>query len=163
MLIVGQFLVLLQLVKLWEQRTNRDYWQLLVLGLLMMVAAAISTSSLWFGLLFLLYLVLSLYCCLLFHLKVESENAGAAMAIPRHRFSRSTLSQDQRYLSSSVWRLAALGPLRVTPGTRPLLLAALVAGLALLGLLAMLLLLTARRIAALERAADAKVSPQPGA
>jgi protein-glutamine gamma-glutamyltransferase len=108
-LLVGQFLVLLQLVKLWEQRTNRDYWQLLVLGLLMMVAAAISTSSLWFALLFLLYLILSLYCCLLFHLKVESENAGAAMAILGHRFSRATLSQDQRYLSSSVWRLAAMG------------------------------------------------------
>jgi type III secretion protein J len=49
--------------------------------------------------------------------------------------------------------LAALGPLRITPGTRPLLLGALVVGLALLGLLATLLLLTARRIAALERAA----------
>ena len=59
--------------------------------------------------------------------------------------------------------MAALGPLRVTPGTRPLLLAALVGGLALLGLLATLLLLTARRIAALERAAGAKASPQPGA
>jgi type III secretion protein J len=56
--------------------------------------------------------------------------------------------------------LAALGPLRVTPGTRPLLVAALAFGLALLALLALLLLLTARRIAALERAAGAKVSPQ---
>jgi type III secretion protein J len=59
--------------------------------------------------------------------------------------------------------LAALGPLRITPGTRPLLLAALVAGLALLALLATLLLLTARRIAALERAASTNVSPPAGA
>ena len=59
--------------------------------------------------------------------------------------------------------LTALGPLRITPGTRPLLLAALVAGLALLALLATLLLLTARRIAALERAAGAKISPPAGA
>ena len=59
--------------------------------------------------------------------------------------------------------LAALGPLRITPGTRPVLLAALVAGLALLALLATLLLLTARRIAALERAAGGKVSPPAGA
>jgi len=58
--------------------------------------------------------------------------------------------------------LAALGPLRITPGTRPLLLAALVAGLALLGLLATLLLLTARRIAALERAAARNTSPPQG-
>jgi type III secretion protein J len=57
--------------------------------------------------------------------------------------------------------LAALGPLRITPGTRPLLLGALVVGLALLALLATLLLLTARRIAALERAA-ARVSRPAG-
>jgi len=58
--------------------------------------------------------------------------------------------------------LAALGPLRITPGTRPLLLGALVAGLALLALLATLLLVTARRIAALERAAAGKTSPPQG-
>src|SRR5262245_57548207 len=54
--------------------------------------------------------------------------------------------------------LAALGPLRITPGTRPLLLAALVGGLALLALLATLLLLTARRAATRGRA-SAKTSP----
>jgi type III secretion protein J len=55
--------------------------------------------------------------------------------------------------------LAALGPLRVTPGTRPLLLGALVGGLALLALLATLLLVTARRAAGRARAPDAKTSP----
>src|SRR5687768_6772108 len=33
-LAIGQFLVLLQLIKLYEQRANRDYAQLLVLSLL---------------------------------------------------------------------------------------------------------------------------------
>jgi hypothetical protein len=42
--------------------------------------------------------------------------------------------------------------LRVTPGSRALLVGALAAGLALLALLAALLLVTARRLAALERA-----------
>src|SRR5689334_24197849 len=41
-LIIGQFLVLLQLVKLYEQRANRDYAQLIILSLLLMVAAAIN-------------------------------------------------------------------------------------------------------------------------
>jgi type III secretion protein J len=50
--------------------------------------------------------------------------------------------------------LAALGPLRITPGTRSLLLGAIAGGLALLALLATLLLLTARRVAARERAAS---------
>src|SRR5262245_48950760 len=48
-LLIGHFLVLLQVVKLYEQRANRDYAQLLVLGPLLMVAGAISTYSLIFG------------------------------------------------------------------------------------------------------------------
>ena len=77
-LAIGQFLVLLQVVKVWEQRANRDYAQLLILSLLLMVAAAISTASLLFGFLFVAYLLASLYCCLLFHLKIETEDARAA-------------------------------------------------------------------------------------
>jgi type III secretion protein J len=55
--------------------------------------------------------------------------------------------------------LSALGPLRVSPGTRPLLVASLVAALALLGVLAALLLLTARRLSAVERNAQLKAPP----
>src|SRR2546423_12018079 len=51
-MVIGQFLVLLHLVKLWEQRANRDYAQLLILSLLLMVAAAINTASLVVGILF---------------------------------------------------------------------------------------------------------------
>jgi len=57
-----------------------DYAQLLILNLLQMVAGSISTASLLFwadsGRLSLLLL---LYCCLLFHLKQESDYAGALM------------------------------------------------------------------------------------
>ena len=104
-LVIGQFLVLLQLIKLWEQRANRDYAQLLVLSLLLMVAAAISTASLAFGVLLIGYLFLSLYCCLLFHLKVETDAAKAALAVPEEKVSPETLRQDQRYLSRSMRRL----------------------------------------------------------
>lgn len=52
--------------------------------------------------------------------------------------------------------LASVGPLRMTPGSRPILLAAFAAALLLLALLAGLLLVTARRLAALERAAGAR-------
>jgi len=48
--------------------------------------------------------------------------------------------------------LAAVGPLRATPGSRSLLVGALATGLGVLALLAALLLVTARRLAALERA-----------
>ena len=107
-LIIGQFLVLLQLVKLYEQRANRDYAQLIILSLLLMVAAAINTASLVFGLLFIAYLFLSLFVCLLFHLKVESEEARKAITLPEIEPNPNTLRQDQRYLSSSMRRLTGL-------------------------------------------------------
>ena len=107
-IVIGQFLVLLHLVKLWEQRANRDYAQLLILSLLLMVAAAINTASLVFGLLFITYLFLSLYCCLLFHLKVETDAARAALELPEHEgLNPQRLRLDQRYLSRSMRRLTA--------------------------------------------------------
>src|SRR5579859_6921197 len=104
-MIVGQFLVFLQLVKLWEQRGNRDWAQLLVLSLLLMVAALMNTASLWFGLLLAVYLFLSLYCCLLFHLKVEADIATAAFPVSPDKLSPETLRQDQRFLGRSMRRL----------------------------------------------------------
>lgn len=104
-LVIGQFLVLLQLVKLYEQRANRDYAQLLVLSLLLMVAASISTASLAFGVVMIVYLLLSLYCCLLFHLKVESDQARAAIAMPDEELNPATLTQDQFRLSRSMRKL----------------------------------------------------------
>jgi transglutaminase-like putative cysteine protease len=102
---IGEFLLLLQIVKLFEQRGNRDYAQLLVLSLLLMVAAAISTASLLFGILLIGYLLLSLYCCLLFHLKVETDHARDQMGLDEKRISPMTLRQDQRYLNSSMTRV----------------------------------------------------------
>ncbi len=107
-IIVGQFLVLLQVVKLYEQRLNRDYAQLLVLSLLLMVAASITTASLFFGVLLIAYLFLSLYCCLLFHLKVETDHARSAYALAEDKVNPAILRQDQRYLSRSMRRLTGL-------------------------------------------------------
>jgi transglutaminase-like putative cysteine protease len=107
-IVIGQFLVLMQLIKLFELRANRDYAQLLVLSLLLMVAGAISTPSLLFALLFALWIFVSLYTCLLFHLKVENDRALAAQTLPTDRVSLATVRQDQRYLPRSMRKLAAL-------------------------------------------------------
>ncbi len=107
-LLIAQFLVFLQIIKLWELRGNRDYAQLLVLSLLLMVAAAISTASLLFGIVLIAYLFFSLYCCLLFHLKVETDHAKATYSLPEGRVNEATLLQDQRYLSGSMRRLTGL-------------------------------------------------------
>lgn len=107
-LIIGQFLMMMQVIKLFEQRANRDYAQLLMLTFLLMVAAAISTARLGFALLFFPHMVLLLYCCLLYHLKVETDRAKAAQTLPEAQLNASTLRQDQRYLSRSMRRLTAL-------------------------------------------------------
>ncbi|MGC4031775.1 MAG: DUF3488 and transglutaminase-like domain-containing protein [Tepidisphaeraceae bacterium] len=105
---IGEFLTFLQLVKLYEQRGNRDIAQLLVLSLLLMIAAAISTASLAFGVLFIGYLFLSLYCCLLFHLKAESDHAKTVTGLDESKLNPMTLLQDQRFLPRSMRRLAGV-------------------------------------------------------
>jgi type III secretion protein J len=59
--------------------------------------------------------------------------------------------------------LAPLGPLRITAGTRPVLIGVLVGALVLLGLMASLLLILARRLAALERSARPSPTGLPDA
>lgn len=107
-LLIGHFLVLLQVVKLYEQRANRDYAQLLVLGPLLMVAGAISTYSLIFGLIFMVYLVLALYCCLLFHLKVESDHARKVVGTPDGPRNPAVIQELHRVMGRSLRRLSGL-------------------------------------------------------
>ena len=107
-LTVGQFIVLLHLVKLFELRANRDYAQLLVLSLLLMVAAAISTASLLFGTIFIVYMFLSLHCCLLFHLKMEVDQARHMYQQPVDHLNPALLRQDARDLPRSMRRLTGL-------------------------------------------------------
>ncbi len=107
-LTIGNFIVVLHLVKLFEQCANRDYAQLLVLSLLLMVAAAISTASLLFGIVFIVYLFVSLHCCLLFHLKVEMDQAREAYPQPADQLDRAPLVQDQRDLRRSMRRMTGL-------------------------------------------------------
>ena len=102
---IGEFLTFLQLIKLYEQRGNRDYAQIIILSLLLMIAAAISTASLVFGLLFVIYLFLSLYTCLLFHLKTESDYARSVMQTDEQVLNPLVLRQNQRFISRSMRRL----------------------------------------------------------
>lgn len=107
-LLIGHFLVLLQIVKLFEQRANRDYAQLLVLGPLLMIAGAISTYSLIFGLIFFVYLVLALYCCLLFHLKVETDFARQMIGVPDGSRNDSAARAQSLRLGRSLRRMSGL-------------------------------------------------------
>lgn len=107
LLVIGHFLVLLQIVKFYEQRANRDYAQLLVLSLLLMVAAAISTASLLFGIILIGYLFLSLYCCLLFHLKVEADYARQILGLPEVDEHPAKIQEEQAEFAKSMRRVIA--------------------------------------------------------
>jgi protein-glutamine gamma-glutamyltransferase len=107
-LTIGNFIIVLHLVKLFEQRANRDYAQLLVLSLLLMVAAAISTASLFFGIIFIVYLFVSLHCCLLFHLKVEVDQARETYQQPTDQVDPVPQVLDQHDLPRSMRRLTGL-------------------------------------------------------
>ena len=113
---IGNFLVTLQLIKLYEQRADRDFAQVLILSLLLMVAAAISTAGLGFGVMFVTYLLLAPYVSLLFHLKVEADHARRVLASDRteampdtvqDRPRMATWRRDQRPLRRSLTRVAA--------------------------------------------------------
>ena len=52
-----------------------------------MVAGLMNTASIWFGLSLAIYLCVWLYCCLLFHLKLEADAATAALPVPGEKSS----------------------------------------------------------------------------
>jgi transglutaminase-like putative cysteine protease len=108
LMMIGQFLFLLQLVKLYEQRGNRDYAQMLVLSLLLTVAAAMDASSLLFAVFLVVYIIAALYCCLLFHLKTQTDRIRQAMPVPPELVNPASFRQDQRMLPRSMRRLTGL-------------------------------------------------------
>jgi transglutaminase-like putative cysteine protease len=62
---ISQMLVILQVLLLFQEKTGRTYWQLLVLSLLQVVVAAALNSGLEFGVLLAVYMVLSLLALVL--------------------------------------------------------------------------------------------------
>ena len=60
LLVIGNLLIYLQLVLLFQQKHQRSYWQLLVLSLLQVVVAAAMNGNLQFGLLLVVYMAMAL-------------------------------------------------------------------------------------------------------
>ena len=79
---LGHFMTGLILCKLLEKKTNRDYAQLLILSLLLILSGAILTTSPIFAVFLLLYLGSGLYLSLIFHLQAETQAAVKRNASP---------------------------------------------------------------------------------
>jgi transglutaminase-like putative cysteine protease len=105
---ISQWLFVLLLVTMWSRQDNRSYSQMLVMSLVIMVAGAINTASVFYGILLILYLFASLYCCLLFHLKVEAEHAAKAAQLPPDLPATSATTQEQLAFGRSMRKVTAL-------------------------------------------------------
>ena len=83
---ISQMLVFLQVLLLFQEKTGRTYWQLLVLSLLQVVVAAALNTSLEFGLLLVAYMVLSLLAlvllCLHRDLKIDEPAPTQESILP---------------------------------------------------------------------------------
>lgn len=73
--VLGRFAVWLALIKLYERKTRREYGQLLWLTLVLVVAGAIETRSLLFGIVLFAYTVLGLHGLMLYQLFAAQEAA----------------------------------------------------------------------------------------
>ncbi len=71
---MGHFTMWLQILLLYTRKSNREYGQLLVLSLLLMIGASVLSVSMIYGALLAAYCVLSLVTLLLFHLKSTSDH-----------------------------------------------------------------------------------------
>jgi transglutaminase-like putative cysteine protease len=85
---MGHFILWLQVLMLYASKTNRDYAQMLVLSLLLMVTASVLPSgmSMIYGAMLAAYCVLALFVVLLFQLKLASDavhEANVKSAPPR--------------------------------------------------------------------------------
>ncbi len=74
---LGHYLILIQLCKLFERKRNRDYVQLLALSVLLMVAGAMISTSIWYAAAVVVQIVLACHTAMVFTLKRGLDAAGA--------------------------------------------------------------------------------------
>ncbi|MFV2067139.1 MAG: DUF3488 and DUF4129 domain-containing transglutaminase family protein [Pirellulales bacterium] len=86
---IANLLVYLQIVLLYQRKTTRVYWQLLMMSLLQVVVAAVINLTVLFGLVLLIYLAFLVTTLVLFFLSREMERfpATAVGALAPHHVS----------------------------------------------------------------------------
>ena len=107
MVAVSMWLYFLLLVIIWSHHDNRAFAQAFAMSMVLMVVGAINTASLLFGLVFMAYLLLSLYWSLLFHLKVESDHAIRVYHLSKEHIDIATSGSDASF-TRSIRRLTLL-------------------------------------------------------
>ncbi len=78
---LAHFMILIQVCKLFERKTNRDYVQMLALSVLTVVAAALFSQAMWFALLLGVYLALVAYSAMILTIKRGLDSAARARLV----------------------------------------------------------------------------------
>ena len=73
---LGRYMVLILICKLFEKRRSRDTMQILLLSLLLMVATAVWSQSIWLALVMVLWLGLMVYTAMVFSVKRGADAAA---------------------------------------------------------------------------------------
>lgn len=76
---LGHYLTLILICKLFEQKRNRDYGQIMAISLVLMLAGGMTTDALWFALLLAAYLPVACYVSMLLSLKLSLDRQAAAV------------------------------------------------------------------------------------
>ncbi|HAU36889.1 MAG TPA: hypothetical protein DCX07_04145 [Phycisphaerales bacterium] len=95
---LGHFMILIQLCKLFERKTNRDYVQMLLLSLLLVLGATLQTGALGYAILLVVYLLVSCYTAMIFTLKRGLD------AVATERLSNERAPLEARRLAWNVGR-----------------------------------------------------------
>ena len=81
LVVLGHFLVLIQLCKLFEKKGSRDLMHLIVLNVLLMVMAAMLTTSLWFAIVIVVYALLASMVAMTFVLNRGLESVASVVLV----------------------------------------------------------------------------------
>lgn len=79
---LGEFLVFVQIIKLFDRRTHRDETQLLTLSVFIAIAAILTSNSFVVGVLLLLYSPLIIACAMLVQIRQGGQHAGESGSAP---------------------------------------------------------------------------------
>ncbi len=93
---MGHFVMWLQIIQLYAPRRNRDYGQVLVLNLMLMIGASILSVSMFYGLMLGVYCILGLWTVLWFQLKSTADQVEAANRLGAPPRRGSTVGQTRR-------------------------------------------------------------------
>ncbi|HUO07282.1 MAG TPA: DUF3488 and transglutaminase-like domain-containing protein [Phycisphaerae bacterium] len=123
LLILGHFMTGILICKFFDRKTNRDYAQIFTLTLLIMVAGAIFSASLFFASILVAYLGLAFYAIMLLHLRAETESAilGRLINSNLSNLADPLLRRDIRRVTSwsmVLLALVAVGAFLLLPRTR---------------------------------------------